>query len=844
MDHLHDSEKRIRRAMRPVAVTLGVMASLLVLWAVLTWIYFVRTNHHLIHNEHQLLGVFSGLLGSYRFSLAQTPPFAVLQALIAASMTIGFGVMILRALDLRLPWFAELTLAWPVGFGVSGIAFELLTMARLLYPVTAWILWFAMLGGAWWAMRWRHGRPPWSSLFRETPSSAVRQIWVEGLTSWSEPKFKPFSFEKSFWWIAIVLVVLINCAIFWHAVFFPETYWDSLILYLGYGRMTFLQHAFPFKAEAQVGIGLGANYPHLFSTYGAVSSTLFNSWSDLHQRLAAPLAGVASCALVYFTTREIWGSHSIAAATMLLFRSVPNGIAYNTWASDYAFAILFCIAFVYALAILMKTRLPGAFVVYTLIPAIGMHLNYLMGILWVPWLFGVLLYIRRTNIGKSFFKGLRHVFTMRFFWAVFLVCIALSSTWYIRNWVLTGNPVYSFFPEIFTKSTRMNTEVLRSAELEWFRNGDGIGKLAERYYDIDNDLGEFRDFEDDDFQRQATLKHRLQASFNFWNGFEVAFRRNDGPIIAGSWIGRIKHLLKVWDSDTEPEEGEEILFYGKQSWKMNPLLAGFFFPAIIALLYFPMISREEFGEYNKTRDVRIVVLWTSGLLCLLLLAYMYLLADFYLYQIIGILGPAAVVSSGLLACCHYQSKLGKVLFPTLLVVVLLQGILPGLAFALMNFKLTHPQVLYGQLYAPSNLDAFRQPGMESEVFLRLQFGDDYDIWEYVNDELGEVKLLTHENRHYVFDPEVSLVHLDDWDIQQAWGLPTEEVVEYLLERDIHYYLRTPNEFRHKINARLGMEGIRRAGLLEPVLSSGDNHLYRIVSPEETPPTPNPGELKR
>ena len=56
--------------------------------------------------------------------------------------------------------------------------------------------------------------------------------------------------------------------------------------------------------------------------------------------------------------------------------------------------------------------------------------------------------------------------------------LALSSTWYIRNQILTGNPVYAFFPNIFG-GVRINPEVLASAEKEWIANGDGVSRLGD-----------------------------------------------------------------------------------------------------------------------------------------------------------------------------------------------------------------------------------------------------------------------------------------------------------------------------------------------------------------------------
>ena len=51
--------------------------------------------------------------------------------------------------------------------------------------------------------------------------------------------------------------------------------------------------------------------------------------------------------------------------------------------------------------------------------------------------------------------------------------LGLGIPWYIRNWMVTGNPVYAFFPEIFG-GKHINPEVLASCYKEWAANGIGV----------------------------------------------------------------------------------------------------------------------------------------------------------------------------------------------------------------------------------------------------------------------------------------------------------------------------------------------------------------------------------
>lgn len=795
-DSPHTAPKRVW------PVLAGVLTSLLTLWFFLNEVYFIRANLG-------LFGIFKYLFAPYRFSLDNTPPLELIQAIIVLAMSQCLGVLVIKSLGVRLSAIPRHLMAFPIGFGVSGIAFELLTMARLLHPMPSWLLWIALLGGFWWLA---HRKPLKDKLLTGDAQEDFTQP-IDRTKSISLPR-TPLAW--GFVALAAVMFSTITLTIFWHGLLFPETYWDSLILYLGYGQLTFLEHGFPFKAEGQVGIGLGANYPHLFSTYGALASTMFDHWSDLHQRLAAPLAGLVTCGLIYLTVLEAWGKHTIAAAATLLFRSIPYGIAYSTYASDYAFAILFAAALIYGLTLLAGRFSWGVLAMVTLIPAISMHLNYLMGIYWVPWGLVVLwlFFLHRSEGGVVL--AVRHAVMSKPLWIIYIAGLTLASPWYIRNTVLTGNPVYAFFPEIFTASVRVNPEVLDSAKLEWFRHGDGVGKMAELFHDFKHGLD--RSESDPEYGRLATLGDRIDASFSFWTGFEVLRLNEDKTISSGYWYQRVLHLFRfnMVESEGTTRVGKNwIVLRWRHFWKMAPLFPGIFFPIVLVFLGMTAQSLVWKKSLLLEDKRRLVALTSSALLAFCLLGYMYLLADFYLYQCIPVIAVAAVLGSLLFGLVERQKTLRWVLGPILGIIVLVQSLTPGLAFGLLNFKFNSPREIDGQQFHPFRLDGFRNPGMPRALFYRLAYGDDPLMWEFVNENLQGKKLLTHENRHYVLDPSIQLVHLDDWDIQQGYDLETaEEIVTYLDSLDVHYYLRIPKEKNHPINRRLGMDKVEAAGYLE------------------------------
>ena len=88
-------------------------------------------------------------------------------------------------------------------------------------------------------------------------------------------------------------------------------------------------------------------------------------------------------------------------------------------------------------------------------------------------------------------------------------------------------------------------------------------------------------------------------------------------------------------------------------------------------------------------------------------------------------------------------------------------------------------------------------------------------------------MLTHENRHLLFDPTITLVHLDDWEVQQLWGKPPDEAMEGLKQLGVAFYLRVPNEANHRVNEFLGMSRLIAAGRLKLLGKWGENELYAL-----------------
>lgn len=768
------------------------------LFAVATYftIWFLQRNAH-------LFGIFFALFKPYELGGGELDPIKLAWAAGSIVVFLILGWFFLETVEIYVPVSAAWALSFIFGLASCGVVFEILALAQLLkrpFVFAGPAILLAVL----WVFAVRRARQP-PETGEGDQGGAVGQMSRRHLAraQFERSLVRPFTLpQRLFQFAALLLIMLISGLVLYHAVLYPETYWDSLILYLGYARMMFLQGGVVTKVVGQVGYGLGANYPHLYEFLGAAVSAaagprIAEGWNPITQQLIAPLCGIASTVLVYHSVLRMTRHVNFSLAVTLLYRSIPLGIVYDQYASTYALAILFTAAFLYVALLYIETGLRGYFLLATLLPAFAMHLNYIMGILWLPWgLMVVAAHVfypgeeedlkaeerRRFALAElaptasPFFdagedpvpawtsvrrrKGFFTMIGSQTFLITLMAALLLASPWYVRNWIVTGNPVYAFFYKIFG-GIHINPAVMESAELEWGQNGAGIGQM----------------------------------------GPDVISR------IRNSWF-----FFIVWP---------------QQAWRLQPFFPGFVWTATALLVARWIAAPFLFMGHGHLRTRFADPLLRFGLVAALLAAalwaFHYVLAPFYLYQIIMVL-PAMAMLLVFLAP-YWLRPFWRQAFGFL---VLLIGLVPGVAMGLMGFKV-FGQVRVGpdKVETPLDLVAFRHPLPDPFMFYSWRFGPDPRMWEYINLNLKGQKILTHENRHLVFDPSIELVHLDDWDMQQLWDLEPAEQIRRLKERGIRYYLKVPNEAAHPVNARMGAEHWIVLGLVEKQREHGDNVLYRI-----------------
>jgi hypothetical protein len=785
----------------------------LIVW-IFSWWGFLAYKHS------NLFQVYPSLFRTWDITFSYLPVKEILFSFVPIAFYLLLGHLLLNCFDIFVPRLVHISLCFVLGLsmatflgeicGIFGFFYGWAILALLLATSVALLV----SSSAHWVRPVKISKGYADDyLMRSAQRSVASNIYSRTII----PPVGSFQVTCAILFSGgIILIAFLN---FYHALFYPIAYWDSLS-YLGMARSLYLNHRFPVKIVAQMGIGTGSNYPQMYRLASAVPSAIFGFWSDYHAKILAPVCCVGSLLLIYHMILRLSRVTLTALAMTLLFCAIPYGIRYFTLTSDYALAILFTAAFLYLSIMYIDTRLRSYAMLSAIVAAFACHINYLMPLLLFAWFFLIFLVHRKVpmlsdqeefseRLGdperlreivepeytyNDDWDTLGELFKSGYFLRLIFMCFLIISPWYARNWILTGNPVYPYFSSIFG-GKNINPEILTSMQGEWLENGDGIDK--------------------------ATLYLVSQK-----------IQRGEIP----------EEKRHIWISDNDANEGLHftlpakiiatfyyLVLFPQWSWLLAPLFLALSLPGIF-IWAVQALTRKIKGERHP-KSGRIVkdltntqkAIFLALFIFFCLISYHYFLAGYYLYQIIPILIP--IVLFAFIALEPFTGDGMRNLFHLWCLLVI---VLPGLPFSLMNFNITNEVTMEDKRELPWQLPALRHPGMSPDEFYSHVFGDDAKMIDHINTLILGKTLLTHDNRYLLYDASIKIVHLDDWEIQKTYGMKDElEKLKLFKDLKIDYYLRIPMEKKHEILRRLNLERWIDLGFLEPLYKAGDNELYAI-----------------
>ena len=233
----------------------------------------------------------------------------------------------------------------------------------------------------------------------------------------------------------IVTVVLANLVFmaFYHAVCFPQILWDTYTVYAYLGKQIYYQNEIPLFFGSSGSVEWSGNYPMLVPMLYAWFNFSLGTVNDFLSRTIFPVFGVATLVSVYAFSRKLHGS---TAAVFSIYVLITMPIFFAHLAIGYIDVVL-TFYFTLALYFLQKAyeKEDAVYAVLSGFLAGFAAWTKYQGLFLVPIILVFWLLIKISD--KSHSNNITSIFLK-----VFFAFVLIASPWYLRNWILLGNPVY------------------------------------------------------------------------------------------------------------------------------------------------------------------------------------------------------------------------------------------------------------------------------------------------------------------------------------------------------------------------------------------------------------------
>jgi len=238
--------------------------------------------------------------------------------------------------------------------------------------------------------------------------------------------------------ITMALANLLFMALY-HAICYPQIIWDTLTVYAYLGKQIYHQNRIPLFFGSSGSIEWSGNYPILVPMLYAWFNFTLGRVDDLLSRTIFPVFGIATLASTYIFSRRIHGS---TAAVFSIYVLAVTPIFFAHLAIGYIDIVL-TFYFTLALYFLQKMQMHEKnSTVYAVLSGFSAGLaawTKYQGLFLAPIILVFWLLIKISN--KSHNERINRLFLK----AIFTFAM-VASPWYLRNWILLGNPVY---PNLF-----------------------------------------------------------------------------------------------------------------------------------------------------------------------------------------------------------------------------------------------------------------------------------------------------------------------------------------------------------------------------------------------------------
>jgi hypothetical protein len=242
---------------------------------------------------------------------------------------------------------------------------------------------------------------------------------------------KPANFKL--WLLACSAIGIVFLFCFYNALSTIIMHWDATVYHAVMPVIMYENHAIPVIAGPSIGIEMSANFPPLFSALGAFYYVQIGLIEDFYLRAIPPVMGILTLLATYKIGEFLAGKkYGIIAALFLAI--TPLFFRYSMYATSYSTLTFFgtiSVLFLF-LAIIKEDKrywiMCGIFYGFALLTSyLAMYL--------APFLVIALIYYFMKE--RAHFKV-----SMKNALLLVLSALVIGGVWYLRNWVLVGNPVY------------------------------------------------------------------------------------------------------------------------------------------------------------------------------------------------------------------------------------------------------------------------------------------------------------------------------------------------------------------------------------------------------------------
>jgi len=314
--------------------------------------------------------------------------------------------------------------AMGLGFGFTGFITMLLGIFRILYIITLNIMLLLLIVILTLGL-----------FFDKRTKLEWRQVlgMLKGLFSlWKVER--PKHFRR--WLLLLLPVIFIFAFIFYHSLFIPVVHWDATVYHVPVADIMFRHHGIPLIAGPAVGLPMSANYPPFFSSIGAYYFVQIGAVDDIYLRAIPPLMGLLTLTVVYKIGKTLYNETFGKISAFLLLVS-PLFISKSVYALNYTTLLFFVSISALFQLYAIREQKSRYWTIAGIFYGLAMLVSY-QAFYFLPICLLAIVYTFARESGKSRRNILIFIF----------VTSSIGSTWYIRNIVLLGNPVYPFFHTI------------------------------------------------------------------------------------------------------------------------------------------------------------------------------------------------------------------------------------------------------------------------------------------------------------------------------------------------------------------------------------------------------------